>query len=247
MDIFEFLSKFERKFRLLGTNQEKAEKLWEEFLPDHVKIKTETYKQKFKELKDCLVKKYGSLQYILENTLRLIETQKSKTTTSASSRLALFSKILLYLSKLESLKASVGVSQWETTVYGVPSMNRLINVLSTLEWEKMAVNLTEAGEDTDDVQGERAYGVYKATVQMFVNTLTRAAGKEKASPINVIVNSNPPPPEQKSEGKPTPPQKRVQQKKKKKVQPPPPSKKEGGFCKGKILPSFWSQTFFARL
>ena len=42
MDIFEFLSKFERKFRLLGTNQEKAEKLWEEFLPDHVKIKTET-------------------------------------------------------------------------------------------------------------------------------------------------------------------------------------------------------------
>ena len=193
MDIFEFLSKFERKFRLLGSNQEKAEKLWEEFLPDHVKIKTETFKLKFKELKDCLVKKYGSLPYILENTLRLVELQKSKTTTSASSRLALFSKILLYLSKLEGLKTSVGVSQWETTVYGVPSMNRLVNVLSTLEWEKMAVNLTEAGEDTDDVQGEKAYGVYKATIQMFVNTLTRAAGKEKKSPINVLLNSNPPP------------------------------------------------------
>ena len=135
------------------------------------------------------------------------------------------------------MKATVGVSQWETTVYGVPSMNRLVNILSTLEWEKMAVNLTEAGEDTDDVQGERAYGVYKATVQMFVNTLTRAAGKEKTSPINVILDPNPPPPVQKKEGKPTPRKKGFKRKRKFN---PPPSEKTGSFCKGKILPGFWS-------
>ena len=199
MDIFEFITKFERKFRLLGSNAEKSEKLWGEFLPDHVKVKTEPLKSKFKELKDFLVKKYGSLNFILQNTLKLVEKQKSKTTAQYSSRLALFTKVLLLIQKLENLKDLIAVptTTWEATVFSVTTLNRLIDILNPSEWETLANKLTEAGEDTDDVAGSRAFEIFKTTCQAFVNTLSRSAGKEhhiQANPVFANFSPKAPPP-----------------------------------------------------
>ena len=203
--IFEFFAKFERKFKGLGSNIEKAEKLWSEYLTDVVKIKTESVKSSFKELKSMLIKKYGSLNYILENCLSILEKVREKTTLQYSSRLALYTKVLLILQKLSDAREAIAAPKetWDNMVYGVNTMDRLIKLMTPSEWDMFACKLTDKDLDTDEVQGELSFELFKVACKTCVNSLTRLASaeKKKPQPVNSFFNNPAPLPQRKPRGK----------------------------------------------
>ena len=191
--IFEFLSKFECRFRGLGSNTEKSEKLWTDYLPDQVKVKSEPHKSNLKDLKHFLIKKYGNLSHILETSLKNIEKFSKKSTSQFSSRLAFFTKVLLILHKLEESKNFVPSSSlsWENSVYSVTTMNRLIDCMSSTEWEFLSNKLTEQGLDTDEIQGKPSFESFKTTCQYYINFLSRQASKETTPTCNSVLTSGP--------------------------------------------------------
>ena len=193
--VFEFLTKFERKFKGLGSHTEKAEKLWSEYLSDPVKLKTEHVKSNFRDLKVMLTKKYGSMNFILENTLTILEKARSKSNLQYSSRLALYTKVLLMLQKLSDAKDFISVPQetWDNSVYGVSTMDRLIKIMTPSEWDMLACKLTDKDLDTDEVQGRESFELFKMACKTCVNSLTRLAAAEKKNqnPVNSFFQ-NPP-------------------------------------------------------
>ena len=189
INIFEFLQKFERKYRGLGSSGEKAEKLYDEFLPDVIKVKAEPFKNTFTELRSFLLKKYGSLSFQLENTLKNIEKKSKKCTENPTDRLALFTKILLLLNKLESTKSFLAIPEtiWEAQVYSTLTMNRLVDCLTTTEWIRFSDRLTTAGQDTEEIVGKTSYLLFKAHCTFLINSLGRQPNKAQNPTVNTFV------------------------------------------------------------
>ena len=191
VNVYEFLEKFMLKFRDQGNDKERGEKLWEEYLPDSIKVKTEAKKSSYRELKEYLIQRYGSLNFLLTNTLALIAKENKSASSSNGSRLKLFTKVLLLLQKLESAKKfnKADLISWDHLVYSATTLSHVRNIMTQSEWMILSQNLTQANESSEEISGPKAFEIIKATMNSLINAYTWNPQQPANEQVNVIAPS----------------------------------------------------------
>ena len=90
-NIYEFLDDFEAAFLHIGSDKQRAERLYRTYLPETIRLSCMQSSDSYSRLREWLVNKYGSLSVVLNQMVTLIESAKKPTTSNNSDWLVNFS------------------------------------------------------------------------------------------------------------------------------------------------------------
>ena len=146
VDIFEFLRLFETRYKAKGSPEQKAEKLYREYLiPEHQALFTGV--TDYKQLKEDLILAFGQPAKVLASTLKLLDDMKKPTTRREElTRLVTVKKVMTQLLKLKSqnFKESFGPDVSSSSLFSHDVIAKLQTYLKETDQIEFAKQLRVA-------------------------------------------------------------------------------------------------------
>ena len=147
IDVLEFLTLFEKKFKGRGESSQKAEILWGTFLPTNIQNATTDIAEDYNKLKKHLTHHYGDIHIVTGVLLRDIEKAKIPEMSDHQGRYDHLSKLSKAMKKIEDLTKNSNISKaaWDNAVLNPYFMARLTKLLHPELDEKFSDQISAKG------------------------------------------------------------------------------------------------------
>ena len=181
--VYEFLDDFESMYRGKGTEKQKADKLYRDYLSERIRSLTNSIASDFVALKAWLIKEFGDLTTVTEALITMVEVTSKPSLKDYTGRAEYFLKLKSVLQKIQKLESQSGISKKELNryIHSQLFMKRLVNLLPTDDEIEYAKILGRVGVDPRKISGVYAFQELVTYCSNEGCAMERAVGRVKSN------------------------------------------------------------------
>ena len=170
LNIFEFLQRFESYMEEQGSEKEKASLLYEQYLSKTIQLETVDRKHDYNLLKRFLIHKFGDVQVITGNILRVLDGAVMPHNSSPVDTVTnYYRKLNSAIKRIQDLRKTVDMplSELQLQVYSRDFLSKLINLVPEKCSHDFMDKLITAGMDPERIQGEESFTMLASLIQRY--------------------------------------------------------------------------------